>query len=59
LRQLSASGGYPSGAPARTSYRAIQAGTAEIISGTNARCLHAHPPCEIAQGLWRVTVAVR
>ena len=59
LRQLSASGGYPSDAPARTSYRAIQAGTAEIISGTNAPCLHAHPPCEIAQRLWRVTVVVR
>jgi hypothetical protein len=59
LRQLSASGGYPTDTPARTSYRAIRAGSAEIISGTNARCLHTYPPCEISQRLWRVTVAVR
>jgi len=59
LRQLSASGGYPSKAPARATYRAVRAGTAEIFSGTNARCLHARPPCEIAQRLWRVTVVVR
>ena len=59
LRQLSASGGYPAKAPAQASYRAVRAGTAEIISGTNARCLHTHPPCEIAQRLWRVTVVVR
>ena len=59
LRQLSTSGGYPTEAPARASFRAARAGTAEIISGSNARCLHAHPPCEIAQRLWRVTVVVR
>jgi hypothetical protein len=59
LRQLSASGGYPSKAPARASYRAVRAGPAEIFSGSNARCLHTHPPCEIAQRLWRVTVVVR
>jgi hypothetical protein len=59
LRQLGATGGYPSKAPARASYRAVLAGTAEILSGTNARCLHTQPPCEIAQRLWRVTVVVR
>jgi len=59
LRQLSATGGYPSTAPARASYRAVRAGTAEIVSGTNARCLHTRPPCAIAQRLWRVTVVVR
>ena len=59
LRHLGASGGYPSKAPARASYRAVRAGTAEIISGTDARCLHTKPPCEIAQRLWRVTVVVR
>jgi hypothetical protein len=59
LRQLSSRGGYPSEAPARTSFRAIQAGAAEIISASNAPCLHAHPPCEIVQRLWRVTVVVR
>jgi hypothetical protein len=59
LRQLSASGGYPSAAPAGASYRAVRAGTVAIISGTNARCLHAQPPCAIPQRLWRVTVVVR
>lgn len=59
LRQLAASGGYPSMAPARASYRAVRAGTAAILSGTNARCLHSHPPCAIPQRLWRVTVVVR
>jgi hypothetical protein len=58
MRQLSVSGGYPSKAPARASYRAVRAGTAEIIASTNARCLHTHPPCEIVQRLWRVTVDV-
>jgi hypothetical protein len=59
LQQINASGGYPSTAPARATYRAVQAGTAEILSSTNARCLHTNPPCEIAQRLWRVTVTVR
>ena len=59
LRQLSGSGGYPSKAPARARYRAARSGTAEILSGTNARCLHTHPPCAIAQQLWRITVVVR
>jgi hypothetical protein len=55
---LTASGGYPSKAPALASYRAVEPGTAEILSGTNARCLHAQPVCAIAQRLWRVTVVV-
>jgi hypothetical protein len=59
LRQLSATGGYPSKAPARTSYRAVRAGTAEVLSSTNARCLHSRPPCAVAQRLWQVTVVVR
>jgi hypothetical protein len=58
LRQVSASGGYPSKMPARASYRAVLAGSAEILSGTNTQCLHAHPPCAIAQRLWRVTVLI-
>jgi hypothetical protein len=58
LRQISASGGYPSTAPARATYRAVRAGRAQILSGTNARCLHTTPPCEIAQRLWQVTVIV-
>lgn len=58
LRQLSQNGGYPSIAPARASYRAIRPGTTELVSGTNAPCLHAHPRCQLAQLLWRVTVIV-
>ncbi|HEX6931702.1 MAG TPA: hypothetical protein VF162_06150 [Streptosporangiaceae bacterium] len=59
LRQLSAGGGYPAKGPARASYRAVAAGRVEILSGTNARCLHATPPCAIAQRLWRVIIVVR
>jgi hypothetical protein len=59
LRQLSASGGYPSAAPAQASYRAVRVGTVAIFSGTNARCLHAQPPCAIPQRLWRITIVVR
>jgi hypothetical protein len=58
LRRLGASGGYPTKSPARASYRAVLAGTTEILSATSARCLHARPPCAIAQRLWRVTIVV-
>jgi hypothetical protein len=58
LRQLSASGGYPSRLPGRAAFRAVRPGAAAILSGTNARCLHADPPCAIPQRLWRVTVVV-
>ena len=59
LRQVSASGGYPSSAPARAAFRAVRVGTEAILSATNARCLHARPPCAIAQRSWRVKVVVR
>ncbi len=59
LRQVSASGGYPSEAPARASFHAVREGTEAILSGTDARCLHAQPRCAIVQRLWRVTVVVR
>ncbi|MDR2984938.1 MAG: hypothetical protein LBV34_08860 [Nocardiopsaceae bacterium] len=59
LRQLSASGGYPSQTAARATFRAAQAGSAVILSSTDAKCLHAHPACAIPERLWRVTVVVR
>jgi hypothetical protein len=59
LRQVSASGGYPSSAPARATFRAVRAGTEAILSATNARCLHARPACAIAQRSWLVKVVVR
>jgi len=58
LRRVSASGGYPGRRPARATFRAVRPGTALISSITDARCLHASPPCEIAQRLWQVTVIV-
>jgi hypothetical protein len=58
LRLLGRRGGYPSAAPARASYRARRPGTTEIVSATDAPCLHAHPRCQIVQLLWRVTVVV-
>ena len=59
LRLLNASGGYPSRLPARATYRAALTGTTQIVSITDARCLHAHPPCAFPQRSWQVTIIVR
>jgi hypothetical protein len=59
VRRTSASGGYPTSPPARATFRAVRPGTAVLRSMTDAKCLHAQPPCAIAQRLWTVTVIVR
>jgi hypothetical protein len=59
LRRISASGGYPSSAPARAIFLAVRPGTALLRSITDAPCLHAKPQCEIAQQVWQVTVIVK
>lgn len=59
LRRVSASGGYPSSAPARATFLAVRPGTAAIRSLTDAACLHAKPRCMIAQRVWQVSVIVR
>jgi hypothetical protein len=58
LRRVSASGGYPSTAPARATFLAVRQGTSTIRSITDAKCLHTKPMCLIAQQVWQVSVIV-
>lgn len=58
LRLTTASGGYPTGHPADAIFVGVEAGTASITSITDHPCLHAHPPCKIAQRVWSVHVHV-
>ncbi len=58
LRLVAASGGYPSGRPASAVFLAVRAGTASVTSMTDHPCLHAQPPCMIAQRVWSVRVLV-
>ena len=58
LRLVAASGGYPSSRPADAAFLAVRAGTASVTSMTDHPCLHAQPPCMIAQRVWSVRVTV-
>jgi hypothetical protein len=58
LRRTTSRGGYPLSQVALASFVAVRPGLATLTSTTDARCLHAQPPCEIAQQLWAVTVIV-
>ena len=58
LRRTSSRGGYPVSQLAVASFVAVRPGLATLTSTTDARCLHAQPPCEIAQQLWAVTIIV-
>lgn len=58
LRLATASGGYPSNRPADAVFLAIRAGTASVTSMTDHPCLHAQPPCKIAQRAWSMRVLV-
>lgn len=58
LRRTSASGGYPSDADARASFRARHRGTADLTSYTDFACLHTEPRCLPAQREWVVHVVV-
>lgn len=58
LRLTAASGGYPSNRPADAVFLAVRAGTASVTSMTDHPCLHAQPPCMIAQRAWSVRVLV-
>jgi hypothetical protein len=58
LHRVSASGGYPSSAPARARFLAVRQGRSVIRSITDAACLHAKPMCEFAQQVWQVSVVV-
>ena len=58
LRLGTVSGGYPSNRPADAVFLAIRAGTASVTSMTDHPCLHAQPPCTIAQRVWSVHILV-
>jgi hypothetical protein len=58
LRVAEASGGYPSAGPAVVVFVAVRSGTASVSSITDHPCLHASPPCKIAQRIWSLRVVV-
>lgn len=58
LRLVTASGGYPGSRPANSVFIAVRAGTASVTSITDHACLHAQPPCMMAQRVWSVRVMV-
>jgi hypothetical protein len=58
LRLAAADGGYPSSRPATAVFVAVQAGTSSVGSITDHPCLHAKPPCKMAQRIWGVRVLV-
>lgn len=58
LHRLSASGGYPSTAPAKATFLAVRQGASLIRSITDVKCLHTKPMCQIAQQVWQISVIV-
>jgi len=58
LRLADTSGGYPSASPAVAVFIAVRSGTAAVTSITDHPCLHASPPCKIAQRVWSIRVLV-
>jgi hypothetical protein len=59
LARVWASGGYPARRAAMARFRALHPGTSDLVSVTDARCLHMSPRCAFPQVFWRVTVIVR
>ncbi|HKR67773.1 MAG TPA: hypothetical protein VJT16_02930 [Streptosporangiaceae bacterium] len=58
LHLIEASGGYPRQGPAVAVFVAIRSGTASVTSITDHPCLHASPPCKIAQRVWSIRVLI-
>lgn len=58
MRLSNASGGYPTRRRADAVFLAIRTGTASVSSITDYPCLHAQPPCKVAQRIWSVQVTV-
>jgi hypothetical protein len=58
VRQVSASGGYPSQEPARATFLAEGRGEATLQAVDDTACLHTHPACNPPQRRWQVTVTV-
>ncbi|WP_327004559.1 cellulose-binding domain-containing protein [Dactylosporangium sp. NBC_01737] len=58
LAQVSASGGYPSGQPLATLYRAAAPGSVDVTTHSDYACLHDPRPCAVPIALWTVHVNV-
>lgn len=58
LHRLFVSGGYPNPDPAKTIFKAIRAGVADLTSQTEFTCLHSTPACLPAQRAWTLHVVV-
>jgi hypothetical protein len=59
LRRKVATGGYPTGDPARAVFVAKHRGRTDITSTTDYACLHSEPACALPQRTWTVHVRVR
>jgi len=57
VRQQS-SGGYPTGQPLQDRYAAAQAGSVDVATLTDYRCLHTRPHCTVPQRQWSLHVIV-
>lgn len=58
LRVAKTAGGYPGTLPAVTVFAAVRPGTASVTAMTDHPCLHAQPPCMMAQRVWSLRVVV-
>ena len=59
VARVTATGGYPTSAPARAVFKAVRPGTARLTSATDAKCLHLPAArCMLPQRIWEVTVIV-
>ena len=59
MNRTAASGGYPTDQPARASFVATRAGTADLTSYDDFACLHTSPRCLPPQREWIVHVVVQ
>jgi Cellulose binding domain len=58
LAQVSTSGGYPSGHPLTTLYRAVAPGSVDVTTHSDYACLHTTPPCSVPIRLWTLHVDI-
>jgi len=59
MNRTAASGGYPTDQPARASFVATRAGTADLTAYDDFACLHTRPRCLPPQREWIVHVVVQ
>jgi len=59
VKRTAAAGGYPTKDAAKATFKAVHAGQTDVVSNTDAGCLHTTPRCGIAQQVWTLHVIVR